>query len=186
MLIIFIGDPKQLPPSVKSSNHFELTNPFLRAIKTIVFDCLQRRGFDVCVLTENFRAVEGLAQVYNKIFYDGILTDAECTKLNYHPDAKRAMDWTKEYYGVYNGIPHAFLNVHGGICLRSSETSSRFNLQNIVVVLHLIKQLLTNGIWTESQISVITPYREQAKRLRQAFKDAGFVNIKVVGLDDIE
>lgn len=53
-----------------------------------------------------------------------------------------------------------------------------------MIFLHLVKHLIKDGIWLETEISVITPYREQAKRIRQAFINAGFVKIMVNDLEE--
>lgn len=97
----------------------------------------------------------------NKLFYQGRITDAECTKLVNRPKARDAINWIRETYQVDDGIPHICLHVEDGVMLQD-QFHSRYNLHNFVAAIHAILKMLADGLWTESQISVLTPYRRQA------------------------
>ena len=56
---------------------------------------------------------------------------------------------------------------------------SRFNPQNVAATLHTILSMIDEFFWTEEDISVITPYREQAAIYRKVFRAQYLFRIQV-------
>ena len=186
LLLIFLGDPKQLRATVKSfgrNTDVELMNPFADQMIISFFERLWSRGFKTFMLTEQFRLAEGLEEVFSERFYDSKITNAESTKNR--PEAKKVIDFIIKHYGVTDNIPHVCLNVADGVCLRG-EMQSRYNLHNIVATVHAIRKIFADKLWTESQISVITPYRLQAAKYRQVFNHLKWFKIQVFTVDSVQ
>lgn len=64
--------------------------------------------------------------------------------------------------------------------------NGRFNLHNIIATTNAIRMMLEEELWTEMQISVITPYREQAARYRQVFRREKWFGIQVFAVDSVQ
>ena len=147
------------------------------------FERLWTRDFDTYMLTEQYRLAEGLKEVFSELFYDGKITNAECTKNR--PEAQKVVDFIAKHYGLTDNIPHVCLNVADGVRLRG-EMQSRYNLHNIVATVQAIRKLFEDELWTESEISVITPYREQAAKYRQVFRRLKWYKIQVFTADSVQ
>ena len=63
---------------------------------------------------------------------------------------------------------------------------SRYNLHNIIATIHAIRTMLDEHLWTEADISVITPYREQAARYRQVFRHQKWFKIQVFTVNSVQ
>lgn len=188
LLLIFLGDPKQLRATIKTHGQNtadQLMNPFAEQMVISFFERLWLRGFDTYTFTEQYRLAAGLEEIFNEQFYDNKVTNAECTKIGNRPAAQKAIKFIQEQYNLYDGIPHVCLNVPSGVCLRS-QLKSRYNLHNIITTTHTIKKMLTEELWTESEITVITPYREQAARYRQVFRRQKWFDIQVFTVDSTQ
>ena len=188
VLIIFIGDPKQLPGTVKTlfqNTADNLVNPFAKQMIVSLFERLWSRGFPSYMFYEQYRLASGLEEVFNHLFYDGKIVNAEGTKLEHRPGAQAAIDYIHKTYGVKHGIPHVCLNDMDGVCLRGA-LQSRYNPQNIAATTHAIVSMIDQGLWTEEEISVITPYREQAALYRKVFRKIGYYGLQVYTADSVQ
>ena len=186
--IIFLGDPLQLRGTVMTLNQNtddNLVNPFAKQMVISFFERLWRRDFPTYMFTEQYRLASGLEEVFNTLFYDGRISNAECTILHNRPGAKKAIDYVQKQYGLRDGIPHLCLNVADGVCLRGALTS-RYNPQNIAATTHIISSMLLTNLWTEDDISVITPYREQAAYYRKVFRQQCWYHIRVFTADSVQ
>ena len=134
---------------------------------------------------EQYRLASGLEDVFNHLFYKRKIINADCTKLEKRPRAQKAIEWIQNTYGIKDGIPHVCLNVADGVCLRGA-LQSRFNLHNIVATTHAITSMINAGLWTEDDISVITPYREQADIYRKVFRGLGYYGLEVYTADSVQ
>ena len=182
LLLIFLDNPKQLRATVKTYNQNtaeQIMNPFAEQMMISPFERLWRRGFSTYMFIEQYRLAAGLKEVFNEQFYDNKIINAECTKVENRLSAQKAIKFIQEQYNLYDGIPHVCLNVPSGVCLPAAS-KSRFNLHNIVATTHTIKRILNAELWTESEISVITPYRDQAMRYRQVFRAQKWFNMQVL------
>lgn len=188
LILVLVGDPQQLPPTVvtKDSNRGNLlVNPFAPQMCVSLFERLWRRGFPVHMLNEQYRLAEGLEEVFNQLFYDGRITNHPSTRIDNRPAAQRAIQYIRRQWHKHDGIPHILLNVPTGACLRG-ETFSRFNPHNIAVTANTIRGMLLEGLWTEREITVMTPYREQAKRYRELFRKLRWFHVEVLTVDSMQ
>lgn len=86
-LIIFVGDPLQLPPIIKTkhmSTAEELMNPFADQLCMSFFEHLWRRGTQVIMFSEEHRAAADFEQLYNKLFHGNRITNAPSTAIAKH------------------------------------------------------------------------------------------------------
>ena len=78
-LSIHVGDYQQLRPVVKSKGaklaDGTIANPFAEQLTMPFMQRMVDRGHEILTLTEQHRAVEGLEEVYNKIFYRRVITN---------------------------------------------------------------------------------------------------------------
>ena len=165
---VYVGDDKQLRPTVKtySLNSAEnLVNPFADQMLLTNFARLVRRGHHVYMLNEQFRLVAGLEEVFNRLFYKNVIVNAPTTKNR--EATKKAAKFTGKFSGSDNGVPHLCLHVQNGVCIRS-EQQSRFNPHNIAATLHYVRAIIKDKLHPQEHITIITPYRAQATRYRQA------------------
>ena len=108
------------------------------------------------------------------------ITNVKSTKNR--PEAQKVVDFIIKHYGLRHNTPHVCLNVVDGVCL-PGEMRGRYNLHNIVATVHAIREIFDDKLWTESQISVITPYHEQAAKYRQVFRRQKWFKIQVFTVD---
>lgn len=189
LLIIFVGDPRQLPPTIKSKhmNMAEvLVNPFANQMVMSYFERLWHRGAQVVMFTEQHRAAAGLTDIYNELWYGGRITNAAGTVIADRPKAQEAINYIEKIHGAKDGIPHVCLHIPNGVCMRSDITKSRFNLHNVVAVVHEINGLLDDGIWEQDDITIITLYREQARVYREALAKSKLWKIVVITVDSFQ
>ena len=180
---IMIGDPLQLGVTVKTAGleaGKDGWNPFSKQLQHVFFKRLKNRGFPVFLLNEQFRQAEGLVDLINEIFYKGKITNGPGTSLDERPRAKEAVKWIKDNYGVSDGIPHLCINIQNAVSIRGGRRFSKYNLYNIVVCTAVIRKMLAEGLFTQQQILVVSPYGEQCERYRSHFVKLGWLQIRVV------
>ena len=137
------------------------------------------------MLSEQYRLASGLEEIFNELFYNGKITNAQCTTIQNRPGAQKAIQYISDTYRLRDGIPHVCLNVVDGICLRSAS-KSRFNLQNIAVTIHTVFQMIAQGLWTEDEISIITLYRQQATHYRNILRSQNLIPVQVFTADSVQ
>ncbi|MCX7974857.1 MAG: C-terminal helicase domain-containing protein, partial [Candidatus Aminicenantes bacterium] len=115
--------------------------------------------FKVAFLAEQYRMHSYVASIANKVVYDNKLIN----KTSLWPIKK-----CQEIFGIL-----ALVNTENlrPICHRTEEFS-RFNLSHTLLCLLFAKIFLAEGMHCE-QLSVITPYRAQARLLRKILTDFG-------------
>ena len=63
---------------------------------------------------------------------------------------------------------------------------SRFNPQNVAATLHTVLSMIERGLWTQDEISIITPYREQAALYRKVLRQLTFYRLQVFTADSVQ
>ena len=173
-LVIFLGDPHQLGPTVltaKGNTETDIKNPCAPQLTMPYFTRMGERGFPVIMFTEQFRAAKGLAKLYSKLFYDDKIVDSIGTEDC--PTAWHAVKWIDRQTQKMDQIPHIFFHVKGGVTIKDKKSASKYNPLNMVTTNRYIQSMVSDGIWQPQEITVITPYREQASRYRLALSKAG-------------
>ncbi|KAL8940855.1 MAG: hypothetical protein Q9211_002075 [Gyalolechia sp. 1 TL-2023] len=185
-LTIFIGDPKQLPPTVLTYNlnwQGAVVNPFAPQLRLTYFERLHRRGFYVYRLNTNFRLCEPLTEPWNRLWYDGTLATDASAQLARRPDAQAGSAFIKKTFGVPS--PAILLDV-SGVCLNADPRRSRLNLHNIVVVIHYVKLILACKLWKEEDIAIITPHWEQTRRYHELLRSLKLYGITACNIDSFQ
>ena len=81
-----------------------------------------------------------------------------------------------------------------GVCMKG-RTKSRYNPQNIIIVMFVIESVLEAGLFHGDEICMITPYREQVTRIREAIikaganknlRDRGILEVRVNTIDSMQ
>ena len=178
----------QLRGTVKSygrNSDDNLVNPFANQLIISFFERLWKRDFETYMFTEQYRLAAGLEEVFNGLFYEGKITNAPCTMIENRPGARNAIDYIKGRYNLHDGIPHVCVNVTDGVCLRG-RSKSRFNPQNVATTLNLVLSMIGGCLWTEEDISIITPYREQAAIYRRVFRSQSLFRTQVFTADSVQ
>lgn len=168
--IILTGDPKQLGPRVHSSfaQHCGYGTSLLeRLLKTC--DVYARTGNDDCYdnrsvtkLVKNYRSHETILKVPNDLFYHGQL-QAEGNEFTHTFEGWEHLKNAK--------FPVIFHHVEGED-VREKTSPSFFNVQEIEVVVDYLKKIISNRVRgrqiIQDDVGVITPYRKQVEKIRNA------------------
>ncbi|KAL2058115.1 hypothetical protein ABVK25_001733 [Lepraria finkii] len=104
MLIVFGGDPIQLPTMVKTrhmNTADKAINPFAPQRCMSFFERLQR------------------------LYYGGWISNGKGTAIPDRPKAQEAIKLVQKVHGVHDEIPHVCLYVPTGVCMRSEIAKSR-------------------------------------------------------------
>ncbi|KAL8999504.1 MAG: hypothetical protein Q9169_001709 [Polycauliona sp. 2 TL-2023] len=180
--LIKIGDPCQLAPTVTSKNankpaytnrdgeEFDevLVNPFVEQQSITYFERLYHRSMEIFRFTEQHRAAEGLALLYSELFYESSLPNAPSTIGR--AAANKAIDWSKDNYGVSDGIPHLFLNTPYGVSSTPEGATSKVNPTNAVVSVNLAIKIIKDKLFPADRITIITGYCLQAALVRSLLR----------------
>ena len=201
-LFIFLGDHKQLPPTVPSL-HVKLVaddetsppyNIFATQLNTSFMARQLDSGMEYSMFKSQFRMTSGIQEFSSRLSYGGHLQNAECTLLANRPQSQAAIRFLKDQFKLDTEVPHLCMNVHTGVCLKS-RTMSRKNLPNVIIDMYVIELVVEAGIFAPSDITIITPYKEQASLIRQAlgkasemdfWKDKDIRGIKVFTVDAMQ
>ena len=202
LMVIFLGDPNQLNPTVRSL-HAKLVpgdenslpyNNFAAQLATSLMDRQIQNGMRYTMFTKQYRMTVGLEVLSSNMCYAGRLENHDSTLLVRRPKAQEANSFIKEHFGITTEVPHLFLDVRTGVCLRG-PTMSRTNPMNVIVDLFVIETVLKARLFKGKDICVITPYKQQANLIRQALwrsgnntslRDKGARDVKVRTVDSMQ
>ncbi|GAV47583.1 hypothetical protein ZYGR_0H04290 [Zygosaccharomyces rouxii] len=151
---IMVGDPNQLPPTVLSgaASSFKYNQSlFVRMEKNIT----------PYLLDVQYRMHSSISKFPSMEFYKSRLKDGpEVDTLNQRP-------WHELKYSR----PYKFFDILTGREQQSAKTMSYVNLDEIKVAMELVEYLFHkfDKIDFTSKIGVISPYKEQASRMRREF-----------------
>ena len=202
LMVIFLGDPNQLNPTVRSL-HAKLVpgdenslpyNNFAAQLATSLMDRQIQNGMRYTMFTKQYRMTVGLEVLSSNMCYAGRLENHDSTLLVRRPKAQEANSFIREHFGLTTEVPHLFLDVRTGVCLRG-PTMSRTNPMNVIVDLFVIETVLNAKLFKGKDICVITPYKQQANLIRQALwrsgnntslRDKGVRDVKVRTVDSMQ
>ena len=155
--MLLVGDPKQLPPTIKSGLAKSLG--FEKSLMARLMDA----GFPASMLQTNYRMLPRICRMPNRLFYADKLMNARYL-------AKRESP-AKHLFSPYYQI----VNVEGAE-VRDPVTKSYYNETEATAVLSLYSYALSQGISAED-IWIITPYRAQMGKIRE-FAARGGVDVE--------
>ena len=176
--VTLIGDPKQLCPTVISKyRHVDddkdrpMINKYAEQMEISLVTRLYDNNYPTFMLAEQHRMTEGISDCSNVINYKGAVQNAPGTAIVERSAAQATIEFLQREHRLTTTVPHMFLNVSDGVCIRMS-TQSRINLHNIVVDLNTVERLVESDVFTTKEISVCTPYKEQVNAIRRAIHAA--------------
>ena len=162
-----VGDPNQLQHVStlkaskdallrKRSDLVELDDMLYSYVETSLYDLFAHTsGISPHLLRETYRSVDAIAQYSNNLFYSGMLRVATDTdKLNIPKGTKAGIHWTK-----VNG-PVVSAGKSG--CVSESEVDAVYDI---------VKNILVENNF-KGTLGVVTPFRQQQKRLQDRIYDS--------------
>ncbi|PKI44671.1 hypothetical protein CRG98_035026 [Punica granatum] len=178
-VVVLAGDPKQLGPVVfsKDADTLGLGRSYLERL----FECdlyrNEEEGF-VTKLVRNYRCHQAILDLPSKLFYGGELL--ACKEED--NDSKNMITAT----GLLpnEGFPVLFIGIQG--CdEREGNNPSWFNRIEASKVVDIVKKITCSGI-DETEIGVITPYRQQVVKVRSVLESWDMTGIKVGSVEQFQ
>eukprot|EP00833_Pecoramyces_ruminatium_P002717 jgi/Orpsp1_1/1176749/evm.model.c7180000058858.1 len=157
---ILIGDPKQLPPTIK--NHKIEKYDYGKSL----FERIQEGSpsSEVYLLNTQYRMHPNISKLSSKCFYDGKIEDGPNVKSN---------KWIKEYTKDSNSPfgPVLFYHIKGTIS--NGRNSSFCNEEEATQVVNCATELLQlySKICFHKKISIISPYSAQVHLIKRKLKE---------------
>jgi senataxin len=148
---ILVGDPQQLPPTVKSKK--------LKVLGISLFERLTNEGYPYHFLNEQYRMHPLISYFPRMTFYNG----------NLHDGIKDPTYFHQKYYDIPIFNAFSFIDLSSSICERNGtsyvnpmEAECIFNMY--ITLLHVTGQNL------DDRVAIITPYKKQVDYLKVLFK----------------
>lgn len=176
-VVVLAGDPMQLGPVIysKDAETYCLGKSYLERL----FECEFYRKEDVNYVTKlvrNYRCHPEILHLPSELFYKGELIPCRDYR-------NSSMSWAeilpnKEFPVLFIGIQ--------GYDEREGSNPSWFNRTEASKVVEIIKKLSINKNLKEEHIGVITPYRQQVLKIKQAVEGVDMPAIKVGSVEQFQ
>lgn len=152
--VILVGDPKQLPPTVLSTEagNFDYD-------KSLFVRMLKAHPDAMHILDTQYRMHTNISLFPRAIFYDNVLKDAPGMEL------KTARKW----HSTEHLPPYMFFNVEGKH--KFGDNHSFYNTAEIQFANKLVSAVLKCvGAGKKLDIGIVSPYKQQVEKLRHHFE----------------
>ena len=161
---ILVGDHKQLPPVIQSSEAKKLTNT--------IFEILYNRDYEnsniKLMLDVQHRMAKPIAEFISQEFYDGKLHTS-----NEVADNKLEFDFSESsLFEILNPDKQLTLvNIH------TSPTENRKNTSpnEVKIIIDILSEMINNGV-DINDIGIIAPYRAQVASIRRGIEQSAIFN----------
>lgn len=155
---IMVGDPKQLPATVLSN----VASKFL--YECSMFERLQRAGYPVIMLTEQYRMHPEICSFPSSHFYENKLLNGQMIDKS-TPFHKSPYLGPYVFYDIVDGREN-----HG----KHSGSLSIYNESEVEAAVALLKLLKKRypSEFASGRVGIITPYRSQLSLMRKQFSNA--------------
>ncbi|XP_050220618.1 probable RNA helicase SDE3 [Mercurialis annua] len=175
-VVVLAGDPKQLGPVVfsKDADGFGLGKSYLQRL----FEFESYRNEDECFVTklvQNYRCHPAILHLPSKLFYNGELLACKeyaSASVTNNLDILR----NKEFPVVFVGIQ--------GCDEREGNNPSWFNRIEASKVVEIIQKLSSDV--NETDIGVITPYRQQVLKIKKALETWEMSEVKIGSVEQFQ
>ncbi|KAJ4843442.1 putative RNA helicase sde3 [Turnera subulata] len=179
-VVVLAGDPMQLGPVIYSreAETYGLGKSYLQRLSESEFYCDGDENY-VTKLKRNYRCHPDILHLPSNLFYKGELIAC-----------KDSTDDSTSLLSLVNFIPGKnfpvlFFGIQG--CdEREGNNPSWFNRIEASKVVEVVRKLITRGDLIETDIGVITPYRQQVLKLKKAFEDREMPDIKVGSVEQFQ
>ncbi|KAK9404575.1 putative helicase MOV-10 [Crotalus adamanteus] len=190
--LVLAGDPQQLGPILRSPLAIEHGLGLSLLERLMRYNPLYQKTNEkynpqfVTMLLRNYRSHEAILEFSNKKFYDGKLLKCGDQLITHS-----YCDWTELPKPKFPIIFH-------GVCgedQREARSPSFFNTAEIAVLMYYLRKLLLENQGKKGQtkippkeIGVISPYRKQVEKIRQAInlELKSLMNIKDLKVGSVE
>ncbi|CAK4268325.1 unnamed protein product [Aphanomyces euteiches] len=172
--VILVGDPKQLPATVKSVRAQEFL--YNRSL----FERLAEGGVPRSILRVQYRMHPFLRLFPSKCFYGGLLRDGEVI-------GSRILALGDKVYKYPYFQPFLLFNIDGRE--ENGSGGSKCNRDEAQFGMAILKQLYQKiSLVRANQWSIgfITPYKEQVNVLRQMIREQGYADVEVNTVDGFQ
>lgn len=156
-----MGDHHQLPPTVMSDQARS------EGLALSLFERLVQAGVRPVVLDTQYRMHPAISEFASDCFYAGKIVDGITAD---DRPAPPGLNWPRPDF------PVMFLPSVGA---EESDGQSKFNDNEVSLVLDVVRQLLDSGLPSE-EVGVITPYTLQVQRLREQLGRSSGVEVQSV------
>ncbi|KAH6977185.1 P-loop containing nucleoside triphosphate hydrolase protein [Ilyonectria sp. MPI-CAGE-AT-0026] len=190
------GDYRQLPPVIMSARDVELAPPTASQSRLTAMDAakerryrgklrnrfaqygevstleyLGRSGWPIFPLSIQYRMVNGLFDMSQSIFYSELndrFSYGPTSAIENHPVAGQIEQWVKGKFSVSSPreqIYPLFISVSQSYCFQ--DGSSRFNPEQNLCALNLVRELMTDLSLDASSFGIITMYSRNKRALEE-------------------
>lgn len=193
---ILVGDPKQLPPLIKSKESLKMGS------SESLFHRLDSES--TISLTVQYRMNKTISKLANEVTYNGIMecgTDSikmstlkipkvenlkNCQKwilkcLEKHVDQSVIVLNTMDVAGLNNSVPTNFKQLEN-----IANNSGLVNFCEAAVCCKILKAVIVLGKFPAENIGVILPFRSQVNFVRSVLKDSAFKNLEIDTVDTFQ
>ncbi|KAI9194377.1 hypothetical protein LWI28_005431 [Acer negundo] len=176
-VVVLAGDPMQLGPVIHSreAESYGLGKSYLERLYEFEPYYNGNENYETR-LVRNYRSHPQILYLPSKLFYEEELIACKddlssfVTSLDFVPN--------KEFPVIFFGIQ--------GCDEREGSNPSWFNRFEVSKVVDIINRLIENGDLNEEDIGVITPYRQQVLKLKNALENFDMPDIKVGSVEQFQ
>lgn len=179
-VVVLAGDPMQLGPVIYSrdADAYGLGKSYLERLFESEYYCDGDENY-VTKLIRNYRCHPEILHLPSTLFYEGELI--ACKACN--DDSASLLSLVNFLPGV--SFPVLFFGIQG--CdEREGNNPSWFNRIEASKVVDVINKLTGRGNLSETDIGVITPYRQQVLKIKKALEDLDMPDIKVGSVEQFQ
>ncbi|KAM0257022.1 hypothetical protein ACHAQJ_004617 [Trichoderma viride] len=190
MPCFLFGDPKQLPPTVMTTNEKDsegnFLNRFANSSKISALQFFQASGIPVYRLTTQLRMADGMFDMVSDIIYKGVphVYAKSCNIAAPEFDAGRALEsYIQERYPTVAVCPKdkllpVFIHTPGSRVFTDSATSSKMSPDQVKIALDFTVDLVKCKGINPSQIVIIAPYPANVGLLNKMLRKNAYETLK--------
>ncbi|GAB2217620.1 hypothetical protein Droror1_Dr00000820 [Drosera rotundifolia] len=175
-VIVLAGDPLQLGPIIfsKVAESHGLAKSYLERLYECDFYLKEDESY-VTVLVNNYRCHPAILSLPSRLFYEARLF--ACQEVDTSSKAWEDLLPNKEFPVLFFGIQ--------GCDEREGNNPSWFNRIEASKVVEMVKKLTARNI-SETDIGIITPYRQQVLKIRKALESLDMTEIKIGSVEQFQ
>lgn len=183
---LLVGDPDQLGPVIQST---QKNNPFFYVIKHSLMVRLLCTGATYHLLTEQSRAIPQLAEPYNHVVYDKLLTHAPSTNPKLRPVAQAIRKFNLKHFNRNSNI--IYVDLTDGEAQKTA-TGSVYNNKSCQFGLNLLELLLNELREVQDEdgmpcnIAILTGYQAQYRCYQSGIQKMSKAYPQVLEIVDVD